>query len=121
MEKLSIVFAMFLSVFLLHASAQNQVPNLKDQVSRKVLIVYLSRTNNTKALAEIIHRNVGGDLVALELENPYPENYQKTVDQVAEENRTNFLPRLKTKIENIGQYDTIFIGFPTWGMQLPRR
>ena len=34
----------------------------------KVLIVYLSRTNNTKAIAEIIHKNVGGKLVALELE-----------------------------------------------------
>jgi hypothetical protein len=34
----------------------------------KVLIVFLSRTNNTKALAEIIQKNVGGRLVALELE-----------------------------------------------------
>src|SRR5687768_17018143 len=38
----------------------------------KVLIVYLSRTNNTKAIAEIIHSYVGGKLVALELEKPYP-------------------------------------------------
>lgn len=36
----------------------------------KVLIVYLSRTNNTKAIAEMIHRNAGGTLVALELEKP---------------------------------------------------
>ncbi len=35
------------------------------------------------------------------------------------ENETGFLPVLKTKIENIHQYDTIFLGFPTWGMQLP--
>lgn len=33
----------------------------------RVLIVYLSRTNNTKAIAEIIHEKVGGKLVALEL------------------------------------------------------
>ena len=33
----------------------------------KVLIVYLSRTNNAKAIAQIIHENVGGKLVALEL------------------------------------------------------
>ncbi|MCU7550439.1 hypothetical protein OCK74_15060 [Chitinophagaceae bacterium LB-8] len=31
----------------------------------KILIVYLSRTNNTKAIAEIIQNNVGGTLVAL--------------------------------------------------------
>ena len=34
--------------------------------SGKVLIVYLSRTNNTKAIAEIIHKNVGGTIAALD-------------------------------------------------------
>jgi flavodoxin len=87
--------------------------------SGKVLIVYLSRTNNTKALAEIIHENVGGILVALELEKPYPENYQATVQQVAKENETGYLPPLKTKIDSIESYDVVFVGFPTWGMQLP--
>jgi len=69
--------------------------------SEKILIVYLSRTNNTKAIAEIIHENVGGTLVALELEKPYPENYKATVDQVAKENETGFLPPLKTKIDSL--------------------
>ena len=85
----------------------------------KVLIVYLSRTSNTKAIAEIIHNNVGGTMVALELENPYPENYQATVQQVVRENETGFLPPLKTKIENIQKYELVFVGFPTWGMKLP--
>lgn len=88
-------------------------------VSKKTLIVYLSRTRNTKAIAEIIQKNVGGDLVALELEKPYPENYRATVDQVAQENETGFLPTLKTKIADINKYDFVFVGFPTWGMQLP--
>ena len=87
--------------------------------SGKVLIVYLSRTNNTKAIAEIIHKNVGGKLVALELEKPYPENYQAIVQQVVNENETGYLPPLKTKIDSIEKYDVVFIGFPTWGMRLP--
>lgn len=85
----------------------------------KILIVYLSRTKNTKAVAEIIHKKVGGDLVSLELVRPYPEHYQTTVNQVANENASNFLPPLKTKIDSIEKYDLIFLGFPTWGMQLP--
>jgi flavodoxin len=89
------------------------------QSSKKILIVYLSRTNNTKAIAEIIHKNVGGKLVALELEKPYPANYQAIVQQVANENETGYLPPLRTKIDSIDQYDTVFVGFPTWGMQLP--
>jgi flavodoxin len=85
----------------------------------KILIVYLSRTKNTQALAEIIHENLGGDLHALELLTPYPKDYQTMVDQVAEENSSGYLPTLKTKIENIKDYDVVFVGFPTWGMQLP--
>lgn len=85
----------------------------------KILIVYLSRTNNTKALAEIIHKHVGGTLVSLDLSTPYPANYQATVQQVARENETGFLPPLKTKIDSIQTYERVFVGFPTWGMQLP--
>ena len=84
----------------------------------KKLIVYLSRTNNTKVIAEIIHKEVGGDLVSLELINPYPKDYAAIVRQVAEENETGFLPPLKTKVD-MEKYETIFLGFPTWGMQLP--
>ena len=87
--------------------------------SNKILIVYLSRTNNTKAIAEIIQRNVGGKLVAIELEKPYPENYEVTVQQVVKENETGYLPPLKTKIDSIQNYDVVFVGFPTWGMKLP--
>jgi flavodoxin len=95
------------------AEAQNTLPG------KKILIVYLSRTNNTKAIAEIIRGNVGGDLIAIELEKPYPEDYKETVAQVTKENETGYLPLLKTKIDSIGKYDIIFVGFPTWGMQLP--
>jgi flavodoxin len=87
--------------------------------SDKILIVYLSRTNNTKAIAEIIHKNAGGTLVALELEKPYPENYRAAVEQVVKENETGYLPLLKTKIDSIQNYDVVFVGFPTWGMKLP--
>lgn len=86
---------------------------------RKILIVYLSRTGNTKAIAEIIHRNTGGRLLALELVQPYPDNYQATVQQVVKENETGYLPPLKTKVDSMQQYAIVFVGFPTWGMQLP--
>ena len=86
---------------------------------QRILIVYLSRTNNTKAVAELIRQKVGGTLVALELETPYPADYNATVQQVARENETGYLPPLKTRIDRIEQYDVVFLGFPTWGMQLP--
>lgn len=66
-------------MFLSSGCAQAQKPASE----KKILIVYLSRTNNTKAVANLIHKNVGGKLVALELEKPYPEDYKATVDQVS--------------------------------------
>ncbi|MVM30880.1 flavodoxin [Spirosoma sp. HMF4905] len=116
-----LLFLIFLLIGACSSSQTNAIHFTADSTSaaQKVLIVYLSRTNNTKAIAELIHKQVGGTLVALELEKPYPENYQATVQQVAKENETGYLPPLKTKIDNIQQYDLVFVGFPTWGMQLP--
>ncbi|MEZ2415547.1 flavodoxin family protein [Muriicola sp. E247] len=108
------VFLLLLSFVSLAMHARQWVQESGDDI----LIVYLSRTNNTKTVAEIIQNEVGGDLVALELVEPYPQNYQAIVQQVAEENKTGFLPPLKTQID-MDKYDTIFLGFPTWGMQLP--
>jgi flavodoxin len=114
----------FLLFFFLFSSlsctsqTQTEAANPSKIDSDKILIVYISRTNNTKAVAEMIQEKVGGTLVSLELETPYPEDYRAIVAQVAQENETGFLPPLKTKIE-LSQYETIFVGFPTWGMQLP--
>jgi len=108
-------------VLLSSCSAAQQLPpgTQSTRPAKKVLIVYLSRTNNTKAVAEIINKHAGGTMVALELEKPYPTNYGATVRQVVRENETGYLPPLKTRIDRIEQYDTVFVGFPTWGMKLP--
>ena len=87
--------------------------------SERILVVYLSRTNNTRAVAEFIRDRTGGTLVALELVTPYPSDYAAHVAQVVRENETGYLPPLATTIERMDRYDVVFIGFPTWGMQLP--
>jgi flavodoxin len=109
----------FNSLLLINLCVSSSCSNGQTPSPKNILIVYLSRTNNTKAIAEIIQRNVGGKLVALELEKPYPENYQQTVQQVVKENETGYLPPLKTKIDSIEKYDLVFIGFPTWDMKMP--
>ncbi|MCP9757185.1 flavodoxin [Lacihabitans sp. CCS-44] len=110
------VLFLFLQTCCSQAQPQTAGENGK---GKNILIVYLSRTNCTKVVAEMIHQKVGGKIVALELEKAYPENYRATVEQVSNELRTGFLPPLKTRIENWSQYDFIFIGFPTWAMSLP--
>jgi flavodoxin len=123
MTRMTVLSLMILTTICLLSgcSSAQQLPANAQPLTRekKILIVYLSRTNNTKAIAEIIQQKVGGTLVPLELKTPYPADYNATVQQVARENETGYLPPLKTKIERIEQYDYVFVGFPTWGMQLP--
>lgn len=116
-----ILLSIFLFTSLLGSCQTEPETSLENAqiASDKICIVYLSRTKNTKAVAEMIKEQVGGTLVELELVTPYPENYREIVAQVAKENETGFLPPLKTKITDLDQYEVVFIGFPTWGMQLP--
>lgn len=101
-----------------HAESTIEKPeNFKSD--KKILIVYLSRTGNTKAVAEMIQEKVGGKLIALELQHPYPENYQEIVQQVQRENESGYLPPIKTAIDRMDSYDVVFVGFPTWGMRVP--
>lgn len=99
-----------------NSSANTQTP---PKTARNTLVVYLTRTGNTEVVAKMIHDEVGGGLVKLELETHYPDNYQKQVAQVVQEDDSGYLPPLKTSIDKIDSYDTIFVGFPTWNMQLP--
>ncbi|WP_276481478.1 flavodoxin [Paraflavitalea pollutisoli] len=110
---------LLLLVFICMLSGCSNGQSSANKLPKKTLIVYLSRTGNTKAIAAIIQKQVGGHLVALETQQPYPANYQATVQQVAHENETGFLPPLKTTIDSLQTYEVVFLGFPTWGMKLP--
>jgi len=123
MKRISVLFLTISTILCLASGPsrpqQSPANSQRAPTEKNTLIVYLSRTNNTKAIAEIIHQKLGGTLVALELETPYPADYRATVLQVVRENETGYLPPLKTKVDLIEPYEFVFLGFPTWGMQLP--
>lgn len=82
--------------------------------NKKVLIVYYSRTGNTRTMARQIQEATGGDIVELETVQPYPADYNATVEQAKKELNSNFKPSLKVTADNIEPYETIFIGSPSW-------
>ncbi|EHN59372.1 flavodoxin [Oenococcus kitaharae] len=88
--------------------------------NQKTLIVYYSRTGNTRAVAELIQNQVGGDLFQIETKVPRPKNYRAEVNQNEQEQSDNTLPVLKSKVPNFASYDRVFIGSPTWNMALPQ-
>ena len=81
---------------------------------KKVLVVYYSRSGNTRNMANQIHARVGGDIVELQTVHPYPEEYRATTEQAKKELQSGFKPALKTQVENIGTYDIVFVGSPNW-------
>lgn len=84
----------------------------------KTLIVYYSRTGNTKAVAELIQEKFGGDLVQIETEEKRPTDYRNEVEQNAQEQEREILPELTTTIPDFDKHERIFIGTATWNMAL---
>lgn len=83
------------------------------------LVVYFSHSGNTRKVAQLIHRQVGGDIVELKTLQPYPEDYDACVDQAKKEQEQNARPELVTQIADMDKYRTIFVGYPNWWGTMP--
>lgn len=81
---------------------------------KKVLVVYYSHSGNTKTVAEAIHNAVGGDIIEITTNHKYPDEYRPMTEQAKVEIAEGFRPELTSKVDNISQYDVIFIGSPNW-------
>ena len=55
----------------------------------------------------------------IETVQQYPLEHDALVDQAAQEQDENARPELATHIDDLGQYDTIFLGYPNWWGDLP--
>lgn len=86
---------------------------------KKNLIVYFSQTGNTQEVANTIQSLVGGDIIKLETVEPYPEDYSTLSIVAQQEKDDNARPQLSTNIENIDEYDNIFLGYPIWFSDMP--
>lgn len=74
---------------------------------------------NAARIAGWIQQEVGGDLHSIVVEEPYPSNYDECLDRVADEKVDNARPALRTHVENMEDYDIVFLGFPNWWYTLP--
>jgi flavodoxin/predicted small lipoprotein YifL len=74
---------------------------------------------NTQFIAQAIQKTTGGNLFAIETVQRYPGNHATLVNQAADEQKANARPKLSTHIENLSNYDVIFIGYPIWWTEMP--
>lgn len=86
---------------------------------KKILVAYFSWSGNTKAVAEEIHKQVGGDIVEIVPATPYSETYSVTVAKAKAEQAANARPAINTKIADFDKYDVVFLGYPNWWGSFP--
>ena len=75
---------------------------------------------NVEYMANVIAETVGADLFRIETVQQYPLEHEALVDQAAQEQDADARPELATHIENLEQYDTIFLGYPNWWGDMPQ-
>ena len=63
---------------------------------------------------------IGGELFRIETTEEYPLEHETLVNQAKEEQNEDARPELATHIENVEQYDIIFLGYPNWWGDMPQ-
>lgn len=122
-------------------SQTNTTLDLKNQ---KVLIAYFTRAENsplqgnedattsaslvkkdgeivgnTGYVARVIQEQTKGTLFPIKLDEPYSADYDTLEDLAKQQGEENARPKVSTIVENIQDYDIIFLGYPNWWYDMP--
>ena len=96
----------------------------QDVQDHKVLVAYFSATGTTKGVAEHIANGLNADIYEIVPEDPYTDadlNYNDNNSRTTiEMNDPNARPAISGSVENMEQYDIIFVGYPIWWGEAPR-
>jgi flavodoxin len=70
-------------------------------------------------VADLIRKHTGGNIFAIQTVQSYPRAINPLLEFAKNEQDKNARPRLAVRLENLEQYDTIFLGYPIWWYDLP--
>ena len=83
----------------------------------RYLVLYCSRTGNTERMAQTIQSTLDCDMIVVEPETPYENDYNAMLDRAQAEldaiAQGNY-PAINTSVESFDEYDIVFIGYPIW-------
>ena len=89
----------------------------------KILVTYFSATGTTMRLAEKIAEALNADIFEIEPEIKYTTEDlkwpSKTNRSYMEMKNKRFRPLVSKKLDNLDEYETIFLGFPVWYNTVP--
>ena len=93
-------------------------------MSNRILVAYFSASGTTARAAKAIAQAVGGDLYEIRPAVPYTaadlDWTNKKSRSSVEMNDPACRPAIAAPVENMDQYDTVFLGFPIWWYVEPR-
>lgn len=83
------------------------------------LIAYFTWSGNSERLAQQIQSVTKGMLFHIETREPYPESYQMTAAKAAKERDQMARPQLRKMLDNVMDYDKIYLVYPNWCGTVP--
>ena len=97
----------------------NEKQEVMDLKGKKVLVAYFSWSGNTKYAAQYIAQKLGADEFEIIREKPYPTEYTPCTEDAKAEKEAGERPAIKGKVENMAQYDVVFVCVPVWWYTAP--
>ncbi len=74
---------------------------------------------NVQQLAGWVQEETGGDLFPIRVTDPYPSDWDACLSRANQERGDDARPALIENVENLDQYDTVFLGYPNWWYGVP--
>ena len=74
---------------------------------------------NTSIIAHMIAEQTGADLFEIKAVNPYPTSHSELLDVSRKEMSDKARPEIADTVDNMDDYDTVFIGYPNWWGDMP--
>lgn len=74
---------------------------------------------NVGLLAQWIQEETGGDVFSIVTEEPYSSDYDTCLNRAIEEHDSGARPAITGHVDNMADYDIVFLGFPNWWYSCP--
>ncbi len=74
---------------------------------------------NVQQLAGWVQEETDGDLFSIRVTDPYPSDWDECLDRANQERGEDARPELEERVENLDDYDTVFLGYPNWWYGVP--
>ena len=104
-------------------SCNQTAKNDGDKTKMNTVVTYFSATGTTQGVAELLAQAANADLIEIEPQTPYTDadlDWRDSTSRSSVEMKDlSSRPKIKTAVNAVADYDTVFVGFPIWWYTAP--